>query len=133
MNAHLAEILPPVYEAAARGPVLTGFDLATTIVIYGGIALTFIGIILCFLRLLKGPHLADRALAADTIAIQLVALVALFTIHFNTLAFFDGALIISLVGFATTVAMGQYIVRLQLCHRGSHERPATATLTEKTR
>ena len=32
------------------------------------------GFLLCVARLLRGPHLADRALAVDTIAIHVIAL-----------------------------------------------------------
>ncbi len=130
MNALLAQLIIDPAVAHTRGPVLDWFDMFTQVATDIGIVLVFIGILLCVLRLLKGPHLADRALAADTIAILLVALVVLFTMRFNTLAFFDGALTISLVGFATTVAMGQYIIRGRLRKLGAHEQPASTHTPE---
>jgi multicomponent K+:H+ antiporter subunit F len=69
------------------------------------------GVVLCTVRLFRGPHLADRAIALDTIAIHLVGFVILLTLRIDSLALFDGALVLSLVGFTGTVAVAQYIIR----------------------
>lgn len=118
----LADILPAASQATPPGLRLA--DRITTVTTDIAIIIVVAGIFLCVARLLKGPHLADRALAADTIAVHLVALVALFTMRFETLAFFDGALAISLLGFATTIAMAQYIIRRRLRRLGLQETPA---------
>ncbi len=76
-----------------------------------GIAVVFFGMALSLGRLLRGPHLADRALAADTLITHLMALVLLFTIRAQTLLLFDGVLVLALLGFVTTVAAAQYIAR----------------------
>ena len=76
-----------------------------------GIVVVLTGMIFCLARLLRGPHLADRALAADALITHLVGLVLLFTIRAGTLLLFDGVLVLSLLGFVTTVAAAQYIAR----------------------
>lgn len=76
-----------------------------------GIIVVAIGILICMVRLFKGPHLADRAIALDTIAVHVIGLVILLTLRIDSLVLFDGALVLSLVGFAGTVAVAQYIVR----------------------
>ena len=76
-----------------------------------GIVLIVAGMIGGIYRLLRGPHLSDRALAVDTIAIQLIGLVILLTIRLGTLVYFDGILVLSLLSFAGTVAIAQYIGR----------------------
>ncbi len=75
------------------------------------VAVVMGGMLFGIYRLLRGPHLADRALAVDVIGIQLIGLVILLTMRFRTLVFFDGILVLSLLGFAGTVAMAQYIGR----------------------
>lgn len=75
------------------------------------IIVVVIGMIMCVYRLLRGPHLADRALAVDVVAIQLIGLVILLTMTLGSLVLFDGILVLSLLGFAGTVAMAQYIGR----------------------
>ena len=69
------------------------------------------GMLLCIARLLRGPHLADRALAMDAITTHLMALVIVFMLRTNSLLLFDGVLVLALLGFLTTVAFAQYILR----------------------
>lgn len=78
-----------------------------------GLFATFAGLLLCLIRLLRGPTLADRALAADTIITHLMALVLLFTIRAGSLQMFDGVLVLALLGFATTIAVAQYLLRFR--------------------
>ena len=89
-----------------------------------GIAVAFVGMVICLARILRGPHLADRALAADALMTHLVGLVLLFTIRAETLLLFDGVLVLSLLGFVTTVAAAQYIARPNV--RRLREQAATA-------
>ncbi len=80
------------------------------------LVVVFVGMAFCVGRLLRGPHLADRALAADTLITHLMALVILFTIRIESLLLFDGVLVLALLAFITTVAAAQYIARLHLRH-----------------
>jgi multicomponent K+:H+ antiporter subunit F len=79
-----------------------------------GIVVVLAGMALCLARLMRGPHLADRALSADALITHLAALVLLFTIRSGTLLLFDGVLVLSLLGFVTSVAAAQYIIRPHL-------------------
>ena len=78
---------------------------------YIGVVAIIAAIVCCLWRLLRGPNLIDRGIASDTIAIQVVALVILLTVVSRTLALFDAVLIVSILGFAGTVAFAQYIGR----------------------
>ena len=79
-----------------------------------GIVVVLAGMVFCLVRLLRGPHLADRALSADALITHLAALVLLFTIRLKTLLLFDGVLVLALLGFVTSVAAAQYIIRPHL-------------------
>lgn len=85
-----------------------------------GIVVIMLGMVLCLYRLVRGPHLADRAVAIDTLSVQLIGMVVLLSIRIDTQTYFDGILILALLGFAGTVAMAQYIAR-------PHIRRAAAT------
>lgn len=78
------------------------------------IAAIVAGMLMCIYRMLRGPHLADRALAVDTLGVELVGLVIIFTMRLGSLVLFDGILVLSLLGFAGSVAMAQYIGRPRL-------------------
>jgi multicomponent K+:H+ antiporter subunit F len=62
-------------------------------------------------RLLRGPTLADRILALDTLYINSVALLILIGIHFDTIIYFEAALLIAMMGFVSTVALAKYLLR----------------------
>lgn len=78
-------------------------DIAT-----GAVALA---IVLCAWRLLRGPHATDRILAIDTLYVNAVALVVLLGIRLGTSMLFEAALIIAMLGFASTVGLARYLTR----------------------
>lgn len=70
-----------------------------------------LALVLCAVRLVRGPYATDRILALDTMYINVVALVILFGIRYGTELFFEAALIVALLGFVSTVALGRYLSR----------------------
>jgi multicomponent K+:H+ antiporter subunit F len=66
---------------------------------------------LCLFRLVRGPSLPDRALAMDTLAMNLIAVIVLLAIRYHTTAYFDAALVIAALGFIGTVAVSKYILK----------------------
>ena len=88
-----------------------------------GLASISAGMILCLYRLWKGPGLADRVLASDVFAFHVVALVILLSVYLRNLTFFDAALGVAIVGFASTVGFAQYI--------GARQKAAAADATAK--
>lgn len=83
--------------------------LATAITI----AFVAIGVAIAFTlgRLLIGPSIPDRVLALDTLYINVVALLVLLGIDGSGTAYFEAALLISLIGFLSTVALARYALR----------------------
>lgn len=64
---------------------------------------------LCFIRLLRGPSLADRVVALDQIAVHTVALAAVYSISVEQVVFLDVALVAALVSFLGTTAFARYL------------------------
>jgi multicomponent K+:H+ antiporter subunit F len=62
-------------------------------------------------RLLRGPGLADRILALDTMYINAMALLILVGIRLGTAVFFEAALVIALMGFVGTVVLAKFVIR----------------------
>lgn len=60
-------------------------------------------------RLFKGPTLADRALAVDAIAVNMVAFIVLMSMRLDTPHFFDTAILIAILSFVGTVAIAKYL------------------------
>lgn len=82
-------------------------DIALTI----GIAAVTLTLLLCGWRLLRGPTIADRVLALDTLYLSLVALVVMLGLRWQTPLLFEAALIVALLGFVGTVALARYLSR----------------------
>lgn len=75
------------------------------------IAAVTLALLLCGVRLLRGPEVIDRLLALDTLYINVVALVILLGIHWRTQLLFEAALIVAMLGFVSTVALARYLGR----------------------
>jgi len=97
------------------GGALTGWETfaedALFVIVDAGIVALSVAFALCLYRLLTGPTLTDRGIASDTLSMQVVGLAILLTIRMRTIMFFDAVLIISILGFASTVAFAQFIAR----------------------
>lgn len=72
---------------------------------------TGLALLLCVWRLLRGPEATDRVLALDTMYVNVVALVVLLGLRMGSSIYFEVALLIALLGFASTVALGRYLSR----------------------
>jgi len=68
-----------------------------------------VGMVLCVYRLMRGPTLADRVMATDTLALEVTGLVILLSMRLETAVFFDMALAVAIISFVSTVAFAQYI------------------------
>jgi multicomponent K+:H+ antiporter subunit F len=70
-----------------------------------------LGLAAAGLRLLRGPTPADRVLALDTMSINAMLIILTLGMRFGTTLYFDMALLISLFGFASSVAMAKFLLR----------------------
>ncbi len=75
------------------------------------LAAVAMAMLICGWRLLRGPELTDRLLALDTLYINVVALVILLGIRWQTGLLFEAALIVAMLGFVSTVALARYLTR----------------------
>mgnify|MGYP006210123327 FL=1 len=76
-----------------------------------GVAAVTVAVVLCGWRLLRGPEMTDRLLALDTLYMNAVALIVLLGIRWNTALLFEAALLVAMLGFASTVALARYLSR----------------------
>jgi multicomponent K+:H+ antiporter subunit F len=78
-----------------------------------GIGFTALGLALALnlFRLLKGPDVADRILALDTMVINAIGLIVLGGIASGSGTSFEAAMLLALVGFVGTVAYCKFLLR----------------------
>lgn len=73
--------------------------------------LMFLSMIAVCIRIVRGPHAADRVVALDMLCMLGVGMAALAAIMNGSMAFIDVVLGIALVGFLATVAFAIFIKR----------------------
>lgn len=80
-------------------------------------ALTFalacfgIALILNLIRLFTAPTLTDRILAVDTMTVNAIALIVLYSVRTGSSLNFEAAILLALTGFVATVATCKYLLR----------------------
>lgn len=62
-------------------------------------------------RLIRGPRAQDRVLAFDALYVTSMLLLLTFGIRSGTTVYFEAALVISLLGFVSTVALAKFLMR----------------------
>ncbi|MCZ8135688.1 MAG: K+/H+ antiporter subunit F [Porphyrobacter sp.] len=78
-----------------------------------GIGFTALGLALALnlFRLIKGPDVADRILALDTMVINAIGIIVLGGIASGSGTSFEAAMLLALVGFVGTVAYCKFLLR----------------------
>lgn len=74
-------------------------------------ALVLLSLLLNVWRMLKGPDITDRILALDTLYINSIALIILLGLYNGSALYFEGALLIAMLGFVSTSALSKYLLR----------------------
>ena len=67
------------------------------------------GVVLCLLRMLKGPTAPDRAVAVDTVATITTALLVLLGSIFGRYVYLDVALVYAVLTFIGSVAIARFL------------------------
>lgn len=76
-----------------------------------GFAAISLALLLNLWRLVGGPTMPDRILAADTMVTNIIALIMLFGIGQSSTMYFEAALLFAMFGFVATVAYCRFILR----------------------
>lgn len=74
-------------------------------------AMIVFALILNIWRMLLGPDITDRILALDTLYINSIALIILLGLYNGSALYFEGALLIAMLGFVSTAALCKYLLR----------------------
>ena len=67
--------------------------------------------LLCLVRMLKGPAAQDRVLALDCLYLNGMLLMLVLGIYYGSPHYFEAAMLIALLGFASSTAMAKFLLR----------------------
>lgn len=88
-------------------------------ILKAALVLFMVAIALSLVRVIKGPSLPDRAIALDTIGVNLISTIAIISIVLKTKAFLEAILILGILAFIGTIAFSKYIERGVIVERKS--------------
>ncbi len=77
----------------------------------GSLILLIISILATIYRLIKGPSAPDRIQALDSLGINLIAGVAIFSVLLRNTGFFEVILLIGILSFIGTIAFARFMER----------------------
>jgi len=75
---------------------LIGIGLSMTLIVY---------------RMLIGPTTLDRVLALDTLSTNFIAFVVVLSVRLGTDLYLEGALVLAVLAFVSTVAISKFLMR----------------------
>lgn len=81
-------------------------ELATNI----AFALLGLALVATFIRIVRGPTLADRILGLDTLTVLAVGVVGVFAARTGFSLYVDIAVALALIGFVSTLAFARYLL-----------------------
>lgn len=84
------------------------------------LVLFMLAIALLLYRVFIGPSMPDRAIALDTIGVNLISSIAIVSIVLKTKAFLEAILILGILAFIGTIAFSKYIERGVIVERKSN-------------
>lgn len=73
------------------------------------ILLIVLSLMLALIRFLKGPTLADRVVAFDSMSIITTSLLVVLSFYFNKSLYLDLAFVFGLMGFIGTVVFAKFL------------------------
>ena len=79
------------------------------IIIYIALTLIALGSLLSFVRFIKGPTAADRAIALDTLSVIGIAGIVLLGYLFKRYIYIDLALVYAVLGFIGIIVIARFI------------------------
>ena len=77
----------------------------------GALFLLVAAMALCLMRLLKGPAAQDRVLALDCFYLNGMLLMLVLGIYYDSDHYFEAAMLIALLAFASSTAMAKFLLR----------------------
>lgn len=82
--------------------------------VYISFVMVMLSLAIAFIRLARGPTLADRVVALDMMTVTIICVCGVAAVATGVYALLDVALVLALVGFLATVALARFAERRDL-------------------
>ncbi|MCG7600663.1 monovalent cation/H+ antiporter complex subunit F [Halomonas sp. McH1-25] len=75
------------------------------------LGLMTLALLLCFVRLVRGPSLPDRVVALELFSVIIIGIIGVHTINTDVKPFLDVAIVVALMSFLATVGFARFLER----------------------
>ena len=82
-----------------------------TLAVFAGEIMLTLAMACAAARLLIGPRAQDRVLALDTLYVNAMLLILVFSIREASVFYLEAALVIAMLGFVSTAALAKFLLR----------------------
>jgi multicomponent Na+:H+ antiporter subunit F len=82
-----------------------------------------VSLLLCFVRLHRGPDLPNRTVAFDLIAVHAVGIIVLFAARYGARVLMDAATITAVLGFLGTMVFARFLEEATPAARNVRQSP----------
>ncbi|MCZ2102963.1 MAG: K+/H+ antiporter subunit F [Comamonadaceae bacterium] len=70
-----------------------------------------LAMLLCLLRMMRGPAAQDRVMALDALYLNAMLLIIVLCVYWSSLEVFEAALLIASLGFVGTASLAKFLLR----------------------
>ncbi|SDL98735.1 multisubunit potassium/proton antiporter, PhaF subunit [Oryzisolibacter propanilivorax] len=77
----------------------------------GALLILVLAMLLCLVRVVRGPNAQDRILALDCMYLDGMLLMLLLGMYYASQHYFEAAMLIALLGFVSSTALAKFLLR----------------------
>ena len=99
----------------------TMIEMFTQIFIISALVIFGMALLVCLVRLIKGPTTADRVVSFDASSAVVMSIVGVMSVIFNSVSYLDSIMLIAIISFVSSVSISRFIGEGRVFN-GNHKR-----------
>ena len=96
-------------------------EMFTQIFIISALVISGMALLVCLVRLIKGPTTADRVVSFDASSAVVMSIVGVMSVIFNSVSYLDSIMLIAIISFVSSVSISRFIGEGRVFN-GNHKR-----------
>lgn len=96
-------------------------EMFTQIFIISALVMFGMALLVCLVRLIKGPTTADRVVSFDASSAVVMSIVGVMSVIFNSVSYLDSIMLIAIISFVSSVSISRFIGEGRVFN-GNHKR-----------
>ena len=96
-------------------------EMFTQIFIISALVIFGMALLVCLVRLIKGPTTADRVVSFDASSAVVMSIVGVMSVIFNSVSYLDSIMLIAIISFVSSVSISRFIGEGRVFN-GNHKR-----------